>query len=126
MVITLDNGQTITIYEQCNLLKQIEPYIDKEIFDALYDKYNDVESDLIRLEKLEDEVADKDEAYDSLEIDLDNFKDRYDDLKREYKELENQKDKILDQIKDIVDKSRNNKLAFNEVENKLEEIWEEN
>jgi hypothetical protein len=33
--------------------------------------------------------------------------------------------KILSQIKDIVDKSRSNKLAFHEVENKLEEIWEE-
>jgi len=26
MVLTLDNGQTITIYEQGNLLKQLKPY----------------------------------------------------------------------------------------------------
>jgi predicted nucleic acid-binding Zn-ribbon protein len=126
MVLTLDNGQTVTIYEQNNVLKQLEPYIDKEIFDLLEEQYGDIDSDLERLDKLEDKIADQDEAYDSLEIDLDNLKDRYDDLYEEKKELENQNNKILSQIKDIVDKSRNNKLAFHEVENKLEEIWEEN
>lgn len=40
MIITLDNGQSITIYEQNNLLKQLEPYIDKEIFELLNDKYS--------------------------------------------------------------------------------------
>ena len=109
-----------------NLLKEIQPYIDKEIYDALYDKFYDVESDLIRLDKLEEEVADKDEAYDSLENDLDSLRNRYDDLYDEKIELENQNSKILSQIKEIVDKSRSNKLDFSEVENKLEEIWEEN
>lgn len=44
MVITLDNGQTITIYEQGNLLKQIEPYIDKEIFDLLEEKFGFIQT----------------------------------------------------------------------------------
>ena len=44
MIITLDNGQTITIYEQGNLLKQIEPYIDKEIFDLLEDKFGFIQT----------------------------------------------------------------------------------
>lgn len=126
MVIQLDNGQTVTIYEQSNLLKQIEPYIDKEIYDLLEEQYGDVKSDLERLDKLEDKVADQDEAYDSLENDLDSLRNRYDDLYDEKIELETQNSKILSQIKEIVDLSRNNKLAFHEIENKLEEIWEEN
>jgi hypothetical protein len=44
MVITLDNGQTITIYEDNNLLKQIEPYIDKGIFDLLEDKFGFIQT----------------------------------------------------------------------------------
>jgi hypothetical protein len=44
MVITLDNGQTITIYEDGNLLKQIEPYIDKEIFDLLEEKFGFIQT----------------------------------------------------------------------------------
>lgn len=44
MVLTLDNGQTVTVYEQGNLLKQIEPYIDKEIFDLLYDKFGFIQN----------------------------------------------------------------------------------
>jgi hypothetical protein len=44
MVIQLDDGQTITIYEQGNLLKQIEPYIDKEIYDLLYDKFGFIQN----------------------------------------------------------------------------------
>lgn len=35
MVITLSNGESITIYENYNLLKQLEPYIDKEIYELL-------------------------------------------------------------------------------------------
>lgn len=44
MVLTLDNGRAITIYEQGNLLKQIEPYIDKEIYDLLYDKFGFIQN----------------------------------------------------------------------------------
>jgi hypothetical protein len=44
MVITLDNGQTVTIFEQGNLLKQIEPYIDKEIYDLLEDKFGYIQN----------------------------------------------------------------------------------
>lgn len=40
MIITLDNGQSVTIYEDNNLLKQLEPYIDKEIYELLNDKYS--------------------------------------------------------------------------------------
>lgn len=35
MIITLDNGQSITIYENDNILKQIKPYIDSEIYELL-------------------------------------------------------------------------------------------
>jgi predicted nuclease with TOPRIM domain len=126
MVLILDNGQTVTIYEQSDLLKQLQPYIHKEIYDLLEEQYGDIDSDLERLDKLENKVADQDEAYDSLENDLDSLRNRYDDLYDEKIELENQNNKILSQIKEIVDLSRSNKLAFSEVENKLEEIWEEN
>jgi len=44
MVITLDNGQTITVYEGGNLLKQIKPYIDKEIFDLLEEKFSFIQT----------------------------------------------------------------------------------
>lgn len=40
MVITLDNGQSITIYEkQNNLIKQLKPYIDEEIYELLDKRY---------------------------------------------------------------------------------------
>lgn len=39
MVLTLDNGTNITIYEKSNLLKQLKPYIDKEIYELLEDNY---------------------------------------------------------------------------------------
>lgn len=121
MVLTLDNGQAITIYEDGNFLREIQPYIDKEIYDALYDKYNDVESDLIRLDKLEDEVADKDEAYDSLEIDLDSLRDRYDNLYEENKELEQIKDKILDEISGLsYELSEDN---IEEIKSKLQDLY---
>ncbi|MEO2600964.1 hypothetical protein [Clostridium butyricum] len=46
MIITLDNGQTTTIYENGNLIKQIEPYIDKEIYELLDKRYGVVEQPL--------------------------------------------------------------------------------
>lgn len=39
MVITLENGQTVTIYEDHPLIRQLEPYIDKEIYELLSNKY---------------------------------------------------------------------------------------
>ena len=126
MVITLDNGQVITVYEDGNLLREIQLYIDKEIYDLLENAFGSVEADLERLDKLEDEMVDKDEAYDTLDTENSDLKDKYDDLYEENKELESTKDKILNEIEDIVDKSRSNKLAFDEVENMLEKIWEEN
>jgi len=44
MVVTLDDGQVVTIYEQGNLLKQIEPYIDKEIYDLLEEKFGFIQA----------------------------------------------------------------------------------
>jgi len=126
MVLTLDNGQTVTIYEDGNVLKQIKEYIDSGLYDLLENTFGSVEADLDRLDILEYEMADKDEAYDTLDTENSDLKDKYDDLYEENKELESTKDKILDEIKDIVDKSRSNKLAFDEVENMLEKIWEEN
>lgn len=47
MTITLNNGQTVTIYEkQNNLLRQLEPYIDKEIYKVLEDKYGFIDTPL--------------------------------------------------------------------------------
>lgn len=47
MVVTLDNGQSITIYEQQgNLIKQLKPYIDKEIYELLDEKYGVIEQPL--------------------------------------------------------------------------------
>lgn len=46
MVITLDNGQSITIYENNNLIKQLKYYIDKEIYELLDDKYGVIEQPL--------------------------------------------------------------------------------
>lgn len=46
MVITLNNGQSITIYENNNLIKQLKPYIDKEIYELLDEKYGVIEQPL--------------------------------------------------------------------------------
>lgn len=113
MVLTLDNGQTVTIYEDNNLLREIQPYIDKEIYDLLENAFGNVQSDLERIESLEDKVADQDEAYDSLDTENSNLKDRYDDLYEENKELEATKDKILDDI---------NSLSYELSEDNIEEI----
>ena len=113
MIITLDNGQTVTIYEDSNLLREIQPYIDKEIYEVLENAFGGVEADLERLDSLEDEMADKDEAYDSLDSENSNLKDRYDDLYDENKELEATKDKILDEI---------NSLSYELSEDNIEEI----
>lgn len=121
MIITLDNGQTVTIYEDGNFLREIQPYIDKEIFDALHDKYDDVESDLERLDKLEEEMAEKDEAYDSLEIDLDNLKDRYDDLYDENKQLEQQKDQILSEVNNLSHELSEDNIE--EIKSKLQDLY---
>jgi chromosome segregation ATPase len=99
MVLTLDNGQTVTIYEQGNLLKQIEPYIDKEIYDLLEEQYGEIDDLEFENEVLEDKLADKDEAYDSLEEDLNNANDyisellnTIDELRKEISELEEEID----------------------------------
>ena len=99
MVIQLDNGQTVTIYEQNNLLKQIKPYIDTEIFDLLEEQYGEIDDLELENEVLEDKLADKDEAYDSLEEDLNNANDyisellnTIDELRKEISELEEEID----------------------------------
>lgn len=46
MVITLDDGQSVVIYENNNLIKQIEPYIDKEIYELLNKRYGFIEQPL--------------------------------------------------------------------------------
>ena len=44
MVITLNNGEVVTIYENGNVLKQLEPYIDKEIYDLLEEKFGFIQA----------------------------------------------------------------------------------
>jgi chromosome segregation ATPase len=121
MVITLDNRQTVTIFEQGNLLKQIEPYIDKEIYDLLEDKFNGVDELAYQNETLDEKLSDADqyieellEKYDRLEID-------YDDLYEENKELESQKDKILHEVNDLADELDEDN--FKEIANKLKELY---
>lgn len=46
MVLTLNDGQSITIYENNNLIKQLQPYIDKEIYELLDEKYGSIEKPL--------------------------------------------------------------------------------
>lgn len=113
MVITLDNGQTVTIYEDSNLLRDIQPYIDKEIYDLLENAFGGVESDLERLDKLEEESVDKEVEYGCLSDKYNDLEDKYDDLYEENKELEATKDKILDDI---------NGLSYELSEDNIEEI----
>lgn len=126
MVIQLDNGQTVTIYEDSNLLKQLEPYIDKEIYDVLEDKFASADELVYKNEALDEKLSDADEYIDELREKVEVLNDKYDDLYDENRSLKKQKDKILSQIKNIVNKSISNKLAFHEIENMLEEIWEDN
>lgn len=44
MVITLDNGQIITIYEDGDILKQINEYIDKELYELLEEKFGFIQT----------------------------------------------------------------------------------
>ena len=108
MVITLDNGQTVTIYEDNNILPQLRDYIDKELYELILKKATGDFGETI--EDLENEIAK-----------LEDYNERLND---DNIDLENKNDKIIHQIKTIVDKSRNNKLSISEVENMLEQIWE--
>jgi chromosome segregation ATPase len=99
MVITLDNGQTVTIYEDNNLLKQIKTYIDKEIYDLLEEQFGEIDDLEFENEVLENKLADQDEAYDSLEKDLSNANDyiselleTIDGMRQEIRELEDELD----------------------------------
>ncbi|HBJ1650891.1 TPA: hypothetical protein LA460_000110 [Clostridium botulinum] len=44
MVLTLNNGQTITVYEKQNVLHQIKDYIDDEVYKLLEYKYGFLEN----------------------------------------------------------------------------------
>jgi peptidoglycan hydrolase CwlO-like protein len=85
MVITLDNGQTVTIYEQSNLLKQIEPYIDKEIFDLLYDRFNNADELVLEIDELQEDLDNANEYIEELE-------DKIDRLNKTISELEDELD----------------------------------
>jgi chromosome segregation ATPase len=98
MVITLDNGQTVTIYEDNNLLKQIKPYIDEEIYDALEGQFGSIDSDLKRLDNLEDEIADKDEAYELLEEDLNNANNYISELLETIEELRSEISELEEEL----------------------------
>jgi chromosome segregation ATPase len=121
MVITLDDGQTVTIYEDNNLLKQIEPYIDKEIFDLLEDKYCLADELDYKNEELEEKISESDEYIDELREKVEKLEDTYDDLYDEKKELEELKDKILDEINGLaIELSEAN---IEEIKSKLQDIY---
>lgn len=121
MVITLDNGQTVTIYEDSNLLREIQSYIDKEIYNVLENAFGGVESNLERLDTLEEESVDKEVEYGCLSDKYNDLEDKYDALYEENKELEAIKDKILDEVNGLADElSEDN---FEEIGNKLKEIY---
>ena len=44
MILQLQNGESITIYEDDDILKQLQSYIDPEIFNLLYRKFGQNES----------------------------------------------------------------------------------
>jgi uncharacterized protein YhaN len=121
MVITLDNGQTVTIYEDSNLIREIKPYIDKEIYEVLENAFGSVEVDLEKLEKLEEESVDKEVEYGCLSDKYNDLEYKYDDLYEEHKELEQTKDKILDKINGLsYDLSEDN---IEEIKSKLQDLY---
>lgn len=75
MVLTLDNGQTITIYEQQNIFPQIKEYIDIELYELILKKstgdlgetIEDLQEEIV---KLENEVSEFDNENDSMEREL--------------------------------------------------------
>jgi hypothetical protein len=79
MVITLENGQTVTIYEKQNILPQIKEYIDKEIFELLEDSFNNVDGSVIRIEELEAELDDANSYNDELERKIDRLESEIDE-----------------------------------------------
>ena len=114
MVLTLDNGKTITIFESDNVIEQIKPYIDKEIYDFLEEHYKGVDTCLLELENLKDEKVGCDEAYDELENKYCNLEEDYDrqtDIIEQIKSLtyEIEKDRtisteeIIKRLNDILD-----------------------
>lgn len=58
MVIQLDNGQSVTIFENQNVLRQIRDYIDEEIYELLEDTFGYLEqptpNDLLILSEFDD------------------------------------------------------------------------
>ncbi|NFH01372.1 hypothetical protein FC831_13975 [Clostridium botulinum] len=54
MVLQLNNGQSITIFEDQNILRQIKDYIDNEIYDLLEYKYGFLENNMNNLYILND------------------------------------------------------------------------
>jgi hypothetical protein len=87
MVLALDNGQTVTIFKDSNLLKQIEPYIDKEIYDLLYDEFDGVDKIVVENESLAGDLADANEYIGELQEKYDRLDNDYDDLYEENKAL---------------------------------------
>lgn len=78
MIITLDNGQAITVYERQSILPQIQSYIDKEIFELLVEKFGISEQPLslngIRIVTNSDEMIGETIKYSNIvnNCDLDN------------------------------------------------------
>lgn len=58
MVLTLNNGQSVTVFENQDILRQIKDYIDDELYKLLEDKYgfleNNNSSDLCILSDFDD------------------------------------------------------------------------
>lgn len=83
MVITLDNGQVVTIYEQNNLLKQIEPYIDKEIFDLLEDKFSNADEFVLEIDDLQEDLDNANEYIEELEEKIEKLNKTISELEEE-------------------------------------------
>jgi predicted RNase H-like nuclease (RuvC/YqgF family) len=75
MVITLDSGQTVTIYENQNIFPQIKEYIDSELYELILknctgqcgETIEELEDEIV---KLEHEVSEYDDDNDILEREL--------------------------------------------------------
>jgi chromosome segregation ATPase len=124
MVITLNNGKTVTVYEKQNILPQIRDYIDNEVYELLKEKMLDIEEDLgLEKEDLQESLDNAEVHIDILELQNERLRDRYTDLCKNFKRSEQQKNEILSEIQEIFKQSCNNKLSIDEVENKLKELY---
>ena len=119
MVLTLDSGQTITIFENDNVIEQIKPYIDGEIYNLLSEHYRGIDTCLLELENLKEEKADCDKGYNELQ---DNYYDLEEDYDRQTDELE-EKEQIIEQIEQLnYEIKRDRTISTEEIIKRLNDI----